>query len=53
MATNMREGWDIFDLKGEIHSSVWSKTILGIRFQEFENNEQSTILKSDTAGIYA
>ena len=27
------------------------KTIWDLRLQEFENNEQSTILKSDTAGI--
>ena len=29
------------------------KTIWCIRFQEFENNEQSTILNSDSVGIYA
>ena len=24
LTTNMLEGWDIFHLKGEVHSSIWS-----------------------------
>ena len=67
MATNMLEGWDIFNLIGEIHSSVWNtKTFLydiwelrckqnnmGHQISDFKNNEQSeSILKSDTATIH-
>ena len=58
--TNMLEGWDIFNLKGGIHCSVWStKTFLyNIREPRYEqnnmgyqismiwNDKQSNILKS-------
>ena len=64
LAPNMLDGWDIILVKGEIHSSVGStKTFLyNIRELRYEQNnighqisriDQSHILKSDTAAIYA
>ena len=67
LARNMLEDWKIIHLKGEIHSSVWStKTFLydirelrykqnNMRYQisRIINNDQSDIVKSDTAAVYA
>ena len=61
MATNRLEGLDIFHLKGEINSSIWStKTFLyeirkpryknikmGYHISKFLNIGQSSVLKSD------
>ena len=67
MATNMLEGWNIFNLIGEIYSSVWNtqtflydiwelrceQNNMGDQISDFKNNEQSeSILKSDTATIH-
>ena len=67
LATNVPEGSDIIHLKGEIHSSIWSpKTFLydirelrykqnnmGYQMSGILNNDQSNIVKSDTAAIHA
>ena len=65
-ATTILEGWYILHLKGGIHSSAWStKTFAynvreprykqnnkGYNISRIWNNEQSHILKSDTAAIH-
>ena len=67
LLANMLKSWYIFHLKAGFialsgvqklfctisGSRDIRKTIWGIRFQEFENNEQSAILKLDTVGIEA